>query len=135
VRLKWLIGFTNRRQTIAKFYLAALSGSELVQPLPAAKTIEQHVYHLFVVKSPARDKVAQKLKTHGVETLIHYPVPSHKQPLLPHWRIAGGNSLPGAEKFATQCLSLPCSPGTTDAELRKVTWALTESGYDWVDSP
>ncbi len=118
VRLRWLDQFTGRRRAIAKEYRARLR-NEAVVLLDEPEHPENHVYHLFVVKCDARDRLLSYLWANGIHSLIHYPVPVHEQPpCLDLRRDPAG--LMNAERFARQCLSLPCHPQMSDADVDTV---------------
>lgn len=121
-RLEWLAAFTKRRQEVAARY-----GKEIRNPkvrllaVPIEK--ENHVYHLYPVLCAQREDLISHLKSKGVESLIHYPVPVQKQdPCLRIGRDPRG--LPMAERHADQCLSIPCHPQLTDIEVETVIGAL-----------
>src|SRR5690606_17718483 len=77
-RLPFLRRWTDRRRALARMYREALAGLDtIVVPL---EHDPGHVYHLFVVLSDDRDHARSRLREAGVETLIHYPVPIHRQP-------------------------------------------------------
>jgi dTDP-4-amino-4,6-dideoxygalactose transaminase len=122
VRLTRLAEFTERRREIADKYRQGITNS-LIGLLAQPEIPEAHVHHLFVITSPHRDALATHLKDSGVETLIHYPIPAHEQPALVGARI-DPNGLPNAERHARTCLSLPCHPGLTDAEIAEVIAAV-----------
>jgi dTDP-4-amino-4,6-dideoxygalactose transaminase len=111
-RLDWLERFNKRRQEIARRYLAEIKNSQ-VELLTPPVAPDNHVYHLFVVRSRERDRLADYLKMHGVQTLIHYPIPAHLQHCCRHIRF-DSSGLPNAELHARQCLSIPCQPQMTD---------------------
>ena len=117
-RLNWLERFNRRRQDIARKYLAKIDNArvELLSP-PNAE--QSHVYHLFVVRCAERDRLAHFLSQHGIETLIHYPVPAHRQPCCQNVR-CDPRGLPSAESHAEQCLSLPCHPQLHDDDVAKI---------------
>lgn len=118
VRLERLDGFTERRREIAKAYRQRISNPRvrlLAEPIHP----ESHVYHLFVLISEERDRLAQYLKSNGVETYVHYPVPVHFQAPCKDLRV-DPNGLPVAELHAAQCISIPCHPQMTDAEISTV---------------
>lgn len=121
-RMEWLEGFTQRRLRIAAEYRAGIRNSAL-QLMAAPIQINSHVYHLFVVLCEQRDRLAQHLKEHGVETLVHYPVPIHNQPPC---RNLGRDprGLGVAERHAAQCLSIPCHPQMSDADVAHVVEAI-----------
>ncbi len=117
-RLEWLEGFTARRCQIARTYHAGIANSAvrlLSRPIQA----RSHVYHLFVVLSQERDRLAHHLKEKGVQTLVHYPVPVHGQPPCKELQ-RDPSGLRAAEQHAAQCLSIPCHPQMSDADVTKV---------------
>ncbi len=121
-RLPLLVEFTERRRAIAEQYRRGIA-HPLVSLLAEAEVPEAHVHHLFVVTSPTRDALAAHLRSCGVETLIHYPIPAHLQPALVDAR-RDPHGLTGAENHARTCLSLPCHPGVSDAEVAEVIAAV-----------
>jgi dTDP-4-amino-4,6-dideoxygalactose transaminase len=122
VRLAWLPEFTARRQEVASKYHAGIE-NQWVHPLAPPPSQEQHVYHLFVVTTPHREKLQQHLHDRGVETLIHYPISADQQVAL-----AGiatdPQGLPNSHAHANNCLSIPCHPQLTDAEVEQVVDAI-----------
>jgi dTDP-4-amino-4,6-dideoxygalactose transaminase len=100
---------THRRQ-IADFYQRELAGLPLV--LPKVRAGAEPVWHLYVVQSERRDALQQALATAGVGTLIHYPVPPHRQGAYAELNLPEG-SLPVAEAIHRQVLSLPMGPTLT----------------------
>lgn len=121
-RLSWIDQFTRRRREIAGRYLAELT-SPPVTPLDSPKQLDNHVYHLFVVTTPHRDKLMGHLAGDGIETLIHYPVPAHRQRALPNVA-TDPQGLGNADRHAETCLSLPCHPGLTDDDVSQVISAV-----------
>lgn len=121
-RLEWLKSFTERRQQIARAYHAGIANSA-VQTLSPPAQVQSHVYHLFVVICEERDRLAQHLKSGGVETYAHYPVPIHFQTSSKGLR-SDPNGLPVAESHAAKCLSIPCHPQMTDADVSIVIDAI-----------
>jgi dTDP-4-amino-4,6-dideoxygalactose transaminase len=79
-----------------------------------------HVFHLFPVFSKNRDGLQQHLKTNGIQTLIHYPIPPHKQLCYQEY---SEMSYPITEKIHDEELSLPISPVMTDNEISSVVAA------------
>lgn len=125
-RLPWLAAFTDRRQTIAAAYLEAFDNPR-VQSLAAPRERAEHVYHQFVVRTAEREALIAHLQDRGVGSLIHYPVPMHRQPALPGIaRDARG--LAHAETHADECLSLPCHPQLTDDDVATVADAVNSFG-------
>jgi dTDP-4-amino-4,6-dideoxygalactose transaminase len=117
-RLLWLDRFVERRREVAALYDRELR-NPLVRPLSVPADRENHAYHLYVVRCGQRDRLSAYLKDRGVETLIHYPVPVHRQkPTLDIRRDPKG--LPAAELHGDTCLSIPCHPQLTDSDAGKV---------------
>ena len=108
VKLKYLDEDNAHRQQIAKMYYDGINNPLITLPerLPDA----QNVYHLFPILCSKRDELQAYLKENGVETLIHYPIPPHKQECYASapWNI--GLQLPVTEQIAVQELSLPIGP-------------------------
>jgi dTDP-4-amino-4,6-dideoxygalactose transaminase len=115
VKLKYLEGETKRRRAIAHAYLDSID-NEFIK-LPDYKSDEQHVWHLFVVRSPNRAQLQAHLASCGIQTLIHYPVPPHKQAAYSEYRNA---DLPITEKIHNEVLSLPMGPTISDDEVASV---------------
>jgi dTDP-4-amino-4,6-dideoxygalactose transaminase len=124
VRLNRLERFNARRLEIAKKYLAGITNPQ-IQLLAAPIAAENHIYHLFVVRCAARDRLAGFLKEHGIETLIHYPVPAHRQGCCKNIR-CDPHGLRNAESHAEQCLSIPCQPQLRDDEVEAVIGTLNQ---------
>jgi dTDP-4-amino-4,6-dideoxygalactose transaminase len=93
-----------------------------VLPSKVAET-GSHVFHLYVVRHPERERLRAHLAARGVETLIHYPGPLHLRPLF---RRRGQPPLPEAERLTNEILSLPLYPQLRDEELRAVADAVLE---------
>jgi dTDP-4-amino-4,6-dideoxygalactose transaminase len=124
VRLGVLEAFTERKKAIARAYREGIDNPR-VRLLAAPAQPQSHVYHLFVVLCEERDRLAAYLKGRGIETLIHYPLPVHQQPPcrgLPR----DPQGLGVAEKHGDTCLSIPCHPQLTDAEVGTVIRALND---------
>lgn len=117
IKLRSLEARNQRRRDIAAFY------SERLAPLgiraPRVDADEVPVYHQYVVRTERRDELQAHLKSRGVETGIHYPVPLHRQAA---WARAFGDGghFPRAERLAAEVLSLPVFPDLTDAEVERV---------------
>jgi len=117
-RLPRLRGWTDRRRAIAARYRSRLAGAP-VELLPERDP--GHVYHLFVVRTAARDALQAHLAASGIETLIHYPVPIPRQPAL-----AGQNpaECPVAGRLCGEILSLPLHPALRDDEVDEIAAAV-----------
>jgi dTDP-4-amino-4,6-dideoxygalactose transaminase len=106
VKLRYLDGENARRRELADTYERALQGTELI--LPRARAGACHVYHQYVIRSAARDRLRAELDAQGVGTAIHYPVPVHMQPAY-RGRVRHG-ALDCTEAIAHEILSLPMYP-------------------------
>lgn len=115
VKLRHLDEDNKHRQEIAKFYYENIN-NPLIK-LPMRLNDENNVYHIFPVLSERRDELQQYLTENGVQTLIHYPIPPHKQECYQEWN---NLSLPITERIHFQELSLPISPVMTMNEARLV---------------
>lgn len=121
-RLKWLEEFTERRRAIAQAFRDRIN-NPAVHLLAAPASRDAHVYHLFVVTCGQRNALQAYLANEGVQTLIHYPVPVHHQkPCLSIQRDPDG--LHVSEQHAATCLSLPCHPQMSDADVQTVVDAV-----------
>jgi dTDP-3-amino-3,4,6-trideoxy-alpha-D-glucose transaminase len=105
VKLSRLDAWNAQRRTAAARYLELLRDAPLVLPSVAAQC--EPVWHLFVIRSPERDRLQHVLRASGIETLVHYPVPPHRQGAYAHLR---EGALPIAERLADEVLSLPLWP-------------------------
>lgn len=115
VKLKYLDQHTARRQHIAKRYLAEISNSAIV--LPNNLHENEHVWHLFVIRCAERDKLKHYLNELKVQTLIHYPIPPHKQLAYKQF---SERALPITEKIHQHILSLPLGPHLLESEVDRV---------------
>ncbi|MDT5270430.1 MAG: hypothetical protein QOH49_2616 [Acidobacteriota bacterium] len=124
VKLKRLDAWNRRRRQLAGMYHKLLSSGvrRLVLPSAGAEA-GSHVFHLYVVRHPERERLRAHLAARGVETLIHYPAPLHLQPLF---KRRTQPALPAAERLTHEILSLPLYPQLRDEELRAVADAILE---------
>ena len=91
--------------------------------LPKLYKEESHVWHLFVIRTKDRDKLQEYLKIKGIQTLIHYPIPPHKQNAYKEWN---NLSFPITEKIHKEVLSLPISPAMNKEEAFYIAQILNE---------
>lgn len=115
VKLRYLDADTARRRAIAARYRVGIAHPGII--LPSETHDGAHAWHLFVVRCGWRDELQRYLRTVGVQTQVHYPVPPHHQDAYPELR---GLSLPVAEQLHREVLSLPMSPTLTDAQVAHV---------------
>lgn len=121
-RMDWLEEFTLRRRSIAHAIWNGITNRKLMAMSRPAQA-ENHVNHLFVVLSDRRDELGAFLKGRGVENLIHYPIPVHKQKPCELMK-TDPQGLPVAESHARRCLSVPCHPQMSDEDVKAVIDAL-----------
>jgi dTDP-4-amino-4,6-dideoxygalactose transaminase len=122
VKLTHLATWTKQRQQLATWYTDYLANLPNLR-LPTVAAGAEPVWHLYVVHSAHRNALQQHLAKFGIGTLIHYPVPPHRQPAYAHLNITVG-TLPIAEELAATCLSLPLWPGMTEAMVAAVAAAI-----------
>jgi dTDP-4-amino-4,6-dideoxygalactose transaminase len=115
VKLRHLDDWNARRRQVANGYFARLQSSMLT--LPSCPEWAEPIWHLYVVRSAARDELRAHLDLHGISTVIHYPKPPHKQRCYAQ---LAGQSLPVSEMLAKEVLSLPMSPLLTEEEIQCV---------------
>lgn len=119
VKLRYLKADTARRQAIAVQYCSAINNSAI--QLPKVDDPLSHVWHLFVIQTSKREALQQHLNAAGIQTLIHYPIPPHKQKAYSEWNEL---SLPLTEQIHQQVLSLPMDPTMSDEAVTKVIAAV-----------
>ena len=117
VKLQHLDAWNERRKTIAQRYLEGLAASGLV--LPHVPEWADPVWHLFVVRHPQRDALSQRMNEAGVGTLIHYPIPPHRQAAFAGLRFTEG-SFPIADKMAAEVFSIPIGPQMNTEQIKAV---------------
>ncbi|OGZ06566.1 MAG: aminotransferase [Candidatus Lloydbacteria bacterium RIFCSPLOWO2_01_FULL_50_20] len=115
VKLKYLDAENQRRREIAKRYLAEIKNKKLV--LPHAAYDESHVWHLFVVRTKERDRFQEHLLGQGIGTMIHYPIPPHKQPAYKEWN---NESYPLTEEIHETIVSIPLHAMLKEEEIKKI---------------
>jgi dTDP-4-amino-4,6-dideoxygalactose transaminase len=123
VRLKRLDDWNGRRARIARKYLAELGETELM--LPGVCEGADPAWHLFVVRTNRRDELQTYLKSKGVNTLVHYPVPAHLQKAYLDLAFPVG-SLPVTEAIHREALSLPIGPHLSEGDTSRVIEAVKQ---------
>jgi len=112
VKLPNLDADNDKRRAIAKRYLSEIKNEKII--LPFWDFSENHVFHLFVIRTENRDSLKQYLTQNNIQTVIHYPIPPHKQKAFSDWN---NMSFPITEKIHNEVLSLPMSPVLTESEV------------------
>jgi len=107
IKLRRLEAWNCRRRQAASWYAEELGSTGL--QLPLEPDWARHVYHLYVVRVPERDRVRSELAQRGIQTGLHYPLPLHLQPAFTHLGLPPG-SYPASEAAASTILSLPMYP-------------------------
>ena len=118
VKMSHIDRWNRQRKEIAGTYVKQLGQAGPVR-LPRTTPGAEHVYHLFVIRAPERDKLAEYLGKKGIGTLIHYPVPCHLQPAYRNMTLPDG-SLPVSRQLAAEVLSLPIWPGMDNGMVEQV---------------
>ena len=115
VKLKRLEVDTQIRRNIAEEYGKRITNPAIILPIEAINASKDmsHVWHLFVIRCKERNRLQQYLTENGIQTLIHYPIPPHKQKAYSKWN---DDKYPITEKIHNEVLSLPLSPVLTREE-------------------
>jgi dTDP-4-amino-4,6-dideoxygalactose transaminase len=121
VKLRRLDAWTAERRMLAARYRELLAGLPITLPVEAPNTTA--VYHLFTIRTPARDALKAFLEDRGVGSAVHYPIPLHLQPL---YRKRSAAALPESERAAEEVLSLPLYPELRAEELEVVAAVVRE---------
>ena len=116
IKLKYIDTENNIRREIAKFFITEINNPEIILP-EYPKEEKEHVWHVFVIRTSKRKQLQKHLTDNGIQTLIHYPIPPHKQEAYKEW---GEMSFPISEKIHEEVLSLPISPVMTEEEIDKI---------------
>jgi dTDP-4-amino-4,6-dideoxygalactose transaminase len=117
VKIKYLDTENEARRKLVAFYIDNIKNDQIILPaIPENK--KEHIWHLFVIRSEKRDELQKFLSEHGIHTLIHYPIPPHKQNAFKGWN---NLSYPVTEKIHKEALSLPISSVLKEFEVRKIT--------------
>lgn len=119
VKLKYLDQEIQHRRNLAKLYLNGIKNPLVQLPLTDinAEAYEQHVWHLFVVRTQYREALQKYLIDNGIQTLIHYPIPPHQQQAYQEWN---NLSYPLTEAMHKEVLSLPIGPTLTGQDAEKI---------------
>jgi dTDP-4-amino-4,6-dideoxygalactose transaminase len=121
-KLPHLERWNEERRAAARFYEHALEAvGDLV--LPREPPGSRHVWHLYVVRTAARDLLGAHLREHGIGTGLHYPEPAHLSAAYAHLGYRRG-AFPVTERLADEVLSLPMFPGITEQQLETVVAAI-----------
>lgn len=115
VKLKYLDEDITIRKDLAKYYIEHITNPEITTPI--VKDWNAHVFHIFPIRCKQRDKLQKYLENNGIQTVIHYPIPPHKQRCYKDWNEL---SFPITEQIHNEELSLPMSSVLTLEETIKI---------------
>lgn len=121
VKLKHLDEDVALRKDVAKYYIEHITNPNIITPV--IKDWDAHVFHIFTIRAKKRDELQTFLADHGVQTIIHYPIPPHRQECYREWN---NLSFPVTEQIHNEELSLPMSPVMTEDEVKTVVDLLNE---------
>ncbi|ELY2620018.1 DegT/DnrJ/EryC1/StrS family aminotransferase [Cronobacter malonaticus] len=121
VKLKFLDEDIVLRRNIASMYFAGINNDEVI--LPTVTSDEQHVWHLFVVRSCKRDILQKYMAEKGIQTLIHYPIPPHKQIAYKEYNSL---ELPITDSLHHEVLSLPMDPTLNKEDVQSIIEVINE---------
>ena len=135
IKLKYLDAENQRRNEIAQYYLNNINHPDIIlpkiNPTPNTQNLSRakprsptlsHVWHLFVIRHPKRDKLQKYLADNGIQTLIHYPIPPHKQKAYQGWSMAF--HILFTEQIQNEVLSIPVSQVMTIKEAEQIVNAI-----------
>ncbi len=123
VKLRHLEEWNDARRAHAARYDDLLRGCAV--STPSVMPYARHVYHVYAVRTPARDALQQALQSSGIQTAIHYPIPIHLLPAYADLGLGPGD-FPQSEKAAAEVLSLPMYPELSDQQVETVSEAVRD---------
>ncbi|WP_226063999.1 DegT/DnrJ/EryC1/StrS family aminotransferase [Kaistella polysaccharea] len=122
VKIKYIDSENMRRKEIAEMYLSGIKNPKIVLP-ESPQNKNEHVWHLFVIRSSEREELQKYLAEKDIQTLIHYPIPPHQQKA---YKALNDLTFPITEKIHAEVLSLPISPVLDDQEISTIIAALND---------
>ncbi|MCP3761367.1 DegT/DnrJ/EryC1/StrS family aminotransferase [Domibacillus sp. A3M-37] len=124
VKLNYLDQENEARRMIADRYHQFINNEEIILPT-APENAEEHVWHVFVIRTKERNRLQKFLTDKGIQTVIHYPIPPHKQQAYTEWK---ENKYPISEKIHNEVLSLPISPVQSLEDTKRIIEAINQYG-------
>ena len=121
VKLRYLDNEVEKRREIANYYLENIKNENII--LPTARAEDNHVWHLFVIRTNKRDELQKYLIDNGIQTLIHYPIPPHKQNAYKEWK---SESYKISEQIHSEILSLPISGIQSFEDTQKIVKVIND---------
>ena len=125
VKLKYLDEDVAIRKEVAKYYIKHITNPKII--LPVVKDWDAHVFHIFTIRTQKRDELQKYLADNGVQTIIHYPIPPHKQECYKEWNEL---SFLITELIHNEELSLPISPVMTKSDIEYVVETINSWDID-----
>ncbi|MEH7130272.1 DegT/DnrJ/EryC1/StrS family aminotransferase [Neobacillus drentensis] len=117
VKLKFLDRDNEKRRKIAEFYCENINNPKITLPVVSNGDRNSHSWHLFVVRTKERSRLESYLAANKIQTLVHYPIPPHKQHAYSEWK---DESFPISEQIHSAVLSLPISPILSQEQIEQV---------------
>lgn len=124
VKMRHTERWTEQRRLLAARYNELLTGVDV--QLPSEECDRRHVWHLYVIRHPERDRLRERLEARGISAALHYPIPVHLQKAYSHLQHGPGD-FPVSERVARECLTLPLYPELTVHQQDRVVEALREA--------
>ncbi|MCT7574642.1 DegT/DnrJ/EryC1/StrS family aminotransferase [Aliarcobacter butzleri] len=121
IKLKYLDNEVGKRREIANYYLKNIKNENII--LPVVRAEDNHVWHLFVIRTNKRDELQKYLQDFGIQTLIHYPIPPHKQNAYSEWN---NQNYPISEQIHDEVFSLPISGVQSFEDTTKIVQVLND---------
>lgn len=122
IKLKHLERWNEERRCLAELYGHSLADAGVT--LPVEKPFNRHVYNLYAIRCPERDKVARDLRQRGIAAGVYYPLPLHLQEAFSYLDYRPGE-LPEAERASREVLSLPIYPGMMEHMVKHIAEVLS----------
>ncbi|RXM52016.1 MULTISPECIES: DegT/DnrJ/EryC1/StrS family aminotransferase [unclassified Chryseobacterium] len=122
IKLKYIDDENNARRIIAKKFINEITHPDIILP-EYPEDENEHVWHVFVIRTNRRDELQTYLTEHGIQTIIHYPIPPHKQEAYKEWNDL---SFPISEKIHAEVLSLPISSVLDEEEVQTIIKTVNE---------
>lgn len=123
VKLRHLDEDNALRRQVARYYMEHIKHPDII--LPEVENWDRHVFHIFPIRSSRREELQKYLSENGIQTIIHYPIPPHKQECYKDWNSL---SFPITEKIHAEELSLPMSHVMEEEEIRTVVDTINRWG-------
>jgi len=121
IKLKYLDADNARRRQISKYYRENIRNPKII--LPKVYNEDAHVWHIFAIRTENRNKLQKYLEENDIQTIIHYPIPPHKQRAYYEWN---DRSYPISEEIHRTELSIPMSPVLKDVEVERIVTVLNK---------